>query len=487
MRRALLTALLLGGLLAPAAHAGTPFTVGEGRDPHLVVDVGGTAHVVWHDETQKVFYCQVPRDASTCTIQSTLEVGADADSAYILAAGGGTLYIVMPHYVQDKTFLWVSTNNGGTWSARQQIYGHGGGTNSSEPIIGPKTGEITFASANPTSDVWGAALDGGETTLDTEAQLVGGGGYDVQVAPTGDNGLVAVANDLNNASFFRMGPGGEPSDDGAWSGATPLGEGKETRVDGGPGGTFMLSTVTTAPAHQDIRKWNGTGFNPPVSIPEYGYVNDIHVAPSGAVAAIWRLNATDPANRLRMALSTDGGATFATRSIAIEDAVMASMDIALAPDNAGFATYEGKGGSNGARSIIRVVDTTDAEPATAGASPGDGSEPPSLRRRTLDIGGARLRLDVPGNCIPRSGKFSTRLSVKRFPRRGTFRNVKRVDFFIGLKRVKRDRKPPFIQTITIPGPVAGKTYTLRTRALIKRRGKRKLQRRSLSVKITVCG
>ena len=487
MRRVLLTALLLCGLLAPAAEAGTPFTVGEGRDPHLHVDVAGTAHVVWHDDNQRVLYCQVPRDATACTIQSTLDVGSNADSAYILSPAGGTLYIVLPLYVQDKTFMWRSTDNGATWGPRTQIYGDGGGTDSSEPVLGPKTGEITFASYNPTLDVWGAATDGSEAALDTEAELAGGGGYNLEIAETGDGGLVAVGNDLTNASFFRMGPGGEPSDDGAWSAGSPLGRGNETDVAGGPGGAYMLSTVPDAPAHQDIRKWNGTGFGPPVSIPEYGYINDIHVAPSGAVAAIWRRNDTDPANRLRFALSTDGGATFALRSIAIEDVVMAGMDVALAPDNAGFATYEGAGGSSGARSLIRVTDTTDVETSSP-TGPGTTSpDPPSIRRRTLDVGGARLRLDVPGNCIGPTGRFAVRLSVKRFPRRGTFRNVKRVDFLISGRRVKRDRKAPFVQTIRIPAPVAGKTYTLRTKALIKRRGKRRLQIRSLTVKIRVCG
>ena len=73
-----------------------------------------------------------------------------------------------------------------------------------------------------------------------------------------------------------------------------------------------------------------------------------------------------------------------------------------------------------------------------------------------------------------------------FPKRGTFRDVKRVDFLINRKRVKRDKKAPFVQVVTIPNPVAGRTYTLRTKALIKRAGKRKLQRKALSVKVTVC-
>ncbi len=63
MRRVLFLAAMLCGLLAPAAQAGVPFTVGEGQDPHLTVDGTGTAHVVWHDD-KRIHYCRVPRGAS---------------------------------------------------------------------------------------------------------------------------------------------------------------------------------------------------------------------------------------------------------------------------------------------------------------------------------------------------------------------------------------------------------------------------------------
>lgn len=495
MRRALLLAVLVCGVLTPVAHAGIPFTVGEGQDPHLVVDGGGTAHVVWTTDTQ-IFYCQVPRGASACSAPPrTLDVGLEygADSSFLLSGGGSTLYIVMPHYVNGRTYMWTSTDNGASWGPRTQIYKFGGGTDATEPVLGPQSGQLSVATWNPSSRAYGAALDGSEAETEATASLSNGGSsqYDLQVAPTGDGGLVAVSNDLASSFFFRMAPGSDPSDPAAWSGANPIGPGNTTRVAGGPGGAYVLATVPEAggSAHQEIRKWTGSGFSAPFAIPEYGYINDIHVAPSGAVAAIFREN--DDPNRLRMALSTDAGANYGLSTIAREDVVMDNMDIALAPDNQGWAVYEGGGGSTGARVLIRVVDTTPvADPASPGTSSDPGMvspDPPSLRRVARDVRGAQLRLDVPGNCIsPSTGRFQARLSVRRFPRRGTFVNVRRVDFYVGLRRVKRDRRAPFVQTITIRNPVAGRTYRLRTRAYIKRKRNRRLQRVTIAARVTVC-
>ncbi|HEX8207171.1 MAG TPA: hypothetical protein VF587_14005 [Solirubrobacteraceae bacterium] len=480
MRRALLLAALVCGALAPAAHAGTPFTIGEGQDPHLVVDPNGMAHVVWNDD-QFVHYCQAPRGATACTNQRDLplELEYGGDSSYLVAEGS-LLHIVLPHYVNGDTYVWTSTDNGATWGSKTKLYDFGGGTDSTEPLLGPKSGELTMAAWNTSATVWGAALDGGESAETAHATLAGGEGFDAMIAPTEDGGLVAVTNDLTNASFFRMTPGTDPSDQASWSGPSVIGAGKDTRLAGGPGGVYLLSTVPepSGGAHQEVRKWTGSGFGAPFVIGESGYINDIHVAPSGAVAAIYRRN--DTPNRLRMAFSTNGGSSFGLFTIAIDDVVMDSMDVALASDNQGWATYEGGAGSSGSKVQIRLVDTQVVQEEAV------SDNPPSIQRVTSDVGGAQLLLDLPGNCIPANGKFQAQLKVRRFPRRGTFVNVKKVDFLIGRKRVKRDKKAPFVQTITVPSPVAGKTYTLRTKAFIKRKGKRKLQRKALKAKITIC-
>ncbi|HEX2088090.1 MAG TPA: hypothetical protein VHF89_20555 [Solirubrobacteraceae bacterium] len=477
MRRVPFLAVALCAVLAPAAQAGTPFTVGEGRDPHLAIGPGDVAHIVWRDETRRIFHCRLPRGRADCQPLNTIDAGTDAAAPYaLIGAGGAGLYLLMPHYVEDRTYMWQSSDDGMTWGPRQTIYSHGGGTGSSEPVLGPQPGQVTFAAFNPNTTIWSAALDGSESGATARATLSGMGGYDVQVAPTTDGGLVAVANDLDDAFFSRMAPGGDPSDSASWSGATLIGEGDTTRVAGGSSGTFLLSTFGPANPRQDIRPWTGSGFGPPVSANERGYINDIHVGPSGAVAAIWRLN--DPSgNRLRMALRTGAG-NVALRTIAIEDSVMAGMDVALAPDDVGLTVYEGEGGSSGARQLIRVANTN---PVVENVVPPD---PPSVLRRSGRVPGATLRLVTTGNCVDAGDAIPARVTARRRGRR--FAGIRRVDFLLGNERAATDRKKPFAKQVSLRRAVSGQSYRLRARVRYKLRGRRGLATKTLSATIRTC-
>jgi hypothetical protein len=484
LRRALALGALACGLLGPAAHAGTPFTVGTGQDPHLLVDGSGTAHVVWTSDTTLV-YCQVPRGATACANAQRVAAGIAPDSPFVVQRNG-ELAIVMPRDASGDTYAWRSFDGGATWPGEGRLYGFGGGSEAAEPVAGPAADELTFAAWNASPAVWAAKADGSEGASDRHATLAGGGGHDLTIAATGDGGLVAVTNDLATAAFFRMSPGGDPSEQPAWSGPTPIGPGRHTRVAGGPGGAYLLATVPepSGGAHQEVRRWTGGDFDAPFTIPEPGPVHDIHVGPSGALAVIYRTD--DAPNRLRLALSTDGGASYGLSTIARDDAAMDDMHVALAPDDRGWAVYEGGPGPTEGQAQLRMVSTDPlAEPdsAPAAAAP----SPASLRRVTRDVGGAELRLDVPGNCIARSsGRLTARLAVRRFPRRGTFVAVRGVDFYVGRRRISRDRRPPFVQTIRIANPVAGRTYAVRTRAYVKRRRQLRLQRVTLRTRVTVC-
>lgn len=472
MRRVLILALALCALLAAPAQAGIPFTLGEGRDPHLVIDANEVAHVTWRDETRKVFHCRLPRGRADCQPLNVIDAGTDAANTYAaIGAGGAGLYLFMPHDADDRTYMWSSPDGGMTWGPRQTIYAHGGGGAPSEPVMGPQPGQVTFAAFNPETTVWSASLDGSESASTAHATLTGTGGHDVQVAPTGDGGLVAVANDRNNAFFSRMAPGGDPSDSASWSGATPLGEGNTTRVAGGSSGTFLLSTVAPTNPRQNLRRWNGTAFDPPRTINERGHVNDVHVGPSGAVAAIWRLD--DPSgNRLRMAIGNE------LRTIAIEDALMASMDVALAPDDLGLAVYEGAGGSNGVRALIRAVNT---RPVVENVVSPD---PPAVLAKRGRVPGAILRLETVGTCVPAGQSFPA--SVESVKKGRRFVRIVRVDFLLGNRRAATDRRRPFSKRISLRKARAGRDYTLRARIRVKLRGRRALLLKTLRVTIETC-
>ena len=476
MRRVLPLALALGALLAPAAHAGPPFTVGEGFAPHLVVDSAGTAHVTWRDETRTVYYCRIQRGGRSCPRPTTLASPADGNT-FLVYGAGSTLYLVQPDPGGARTLLWTSPDNGLTWGPQQQIYRWGGGTGTAPPVFGPQPNQLTFASPDPSTTAWAAAVDGSESESEARATLSQTIGYDAQPAGTPDGGMVVVANDLTSSFFHRLPPGADPSDPAAWSGPAVIGRGAQSRVASGPGGTYMLTTLGPANARQQIRKWNGTTFGRPRSISENGAANDIFVAPSGAVAAAWRLSSR-ARNRLRLALSTDGGARFTLQTIAIEDTVMADMDIALAPDNKGFATYEGRAAADASRALIRVATT---EPIIENVVSPD---PPSVKRDTARVRGATLQLSATGNCVRAGSRFSASVTARK--RTAAFAGIGRVDFLLGFRRAATDRRRPFLRRISLRKAVSGRSYTLRARVRYRLRGRATLATKTLKLTIRTC-
>jgi hypothetical protein len=483
MRTAL--AVLTVALLAAAvpAHAGTPFTVGEGTQPHLIVDAAnGTAHVVWaNDLTKRISYCRIPRRGTTCEARTDLEAdiaGLGPDAPFLLR-DGSLLRIVVPKYAADRVVMWTSADNGATWGPQQQVYGWANATDATEPILGPQPGSFTVASSNPVNAVLSAALNGSESATTDHAELPGAYGYDLQVAPTTDGGLVAVANDLMNTVYWRMTPGGEPSASASWTGPAAIAVGEDSRLAGGPGGTYVLySAGTPGNPRAEVRRWDGSGWGTPVALAgEQPYINDIAVGPSGAVAAIWRHN--DTPNRLRLGLSTNAGASFALTTIAREDGVMDDMDVAIANDNEGFAVFEGP--ASGATSPIRVASTDPLpEPSTT-----------KQLKKSAAVPGGRLDFFVPAACVSASQPIRARLAFKRIRRKAgrvVVLNVRRVDFYVGTKRARRDGRKPFVQQLRISRPQPGRRYKLTARATLRLKGstKRRTAAKRVTASVAVC-
>ena len=493
LSRLVLGALACALLLPAPALAGTPATIGEGKAPHLITESGnGTAHLVWvNATTNQLVYCQVPRGAAACALTRSLTVPAVSgapDDAFLVRRSAMALTVVMPVTATGRTYMWQSANNGSSWTGFQEVYGPLPDLgNATDPVLGPETGEITV----PAGPIYAAKVNGGDIGQTADADLTGGGLTDLAVAGIPANKLVAVGHAGTTAKFWRL-TGTDPSLDGAWTGAQSIpGEHSETRLASGSSGTFLMSGAgPTESRRTELRRWNGSSFNdaPIVLETGFGYINDVTVGPTGAVGAIWRRNEPSGGNRLQFALSGSGAAPYAVSTIAREEVVMSSMDVSLAGDNAGWAVYEGAGG--GATSQIRLADTTavpEPVPATPAPAPGGGTPPAvlppatpgtttgaaQLKKTTVSVRGASITLSAPRGCIPSGRPFVASLSWRKQRRKGNlFVKVRRTDFLIGTKRIKIDRKAPFRQTLRIPNPKKGQTYTLRARAYIKmRRGK----------------
>jgi hypothetical protein len=477
--------------LAPAAHAGTRFSIGQGNAPHVVVEPStGTAHVVWqvNDTTME---CNVPRGATSCTPQ-TVNMGLppakpNADKPWILRAADGTLYIYMARYVWNDAYLSRSTDGGVTWSTGIPVYkpspGSGGiaGTYINEPVLSP-AGEITIASFNGGGNVFAARLDGAEAGGGPVAALqdfINRYKYDIQVVPTADGGMVAVANDVGAAAaFWLMTPGADPSLDSSWGAPAQLAPVvDESRVASGSSGAYAL-TVEPGGAfrHVLIRKLGAGGFGTPVEAEsQQGYITDLTEGPSGTVAGAWRTNGSDPSNRLRFSTSSDGSA-FDTVTIARGSEVFDDLDVSIAADNRGFAVWEDAAGGVSMASTDPIVD--------ANAPPGTGI-------MTLELPNGTFTLDGrPGgakSCVNPGGKTTVRLGFTRKKKKGNvWVKVFRVDFSQDGKLLKKVTKPPFKRTIKVKATQPkGSFIEVRARAFIKvHHGK--TPKKSVRVRIPVC-
>jgi hypothetical protein len=485
-RRLVLLSVLMAFAAAPAAHAGDRFALGQGKSPHVLVEPDtGTAHVVWlnGDTTME---CNVPRGATTCTPQ-VVNMGLpatkpEADKPWLLRASDGTLYIFMARYVRDDAYLSRSTDGGVTWSTGIPVYkslpGQGGiaGTDETEPVLFPG-GEVTIASFNGGGNVFAARLDGAEAGGGPVAQLQSFGTgtfkYDIQVVPTADGGMIAVAHD-GPGWLYRMTPGADPSQSASWSAPIQFTAATdETRVASGPSGTYVLTVEPGGTfRHVLVRKLSAADFGPPVEAESrQGYITDLTEGPSGTVAGVWRTNGSDPDNRLRFSTSKDGSA-FTTVTIARGGEVFADLDVSIAGDDKGFAVWEDGAGNVGMASTDAIVDEK--------APPGTGTTVVEYPNATITLGGVK-------GCVKPGGKTTVRLGFKRKKRKGNvWIKVFRVDFSQDGKLVRKVLKPPFKRTIKVrAAQPKGSFVEVRARAFIKVH-KGKTPKKSVRVRIPVC-
>ncbi len=496
---------LLLSVSAPAAFAGPSFQLAaNARSVDGLVDPGGALHAVWADAVTLtvVRYCEVPRGGTACTEARVLTLPeGTTDEPYLVRGAGATLHVAMARSAQEDAYLWTSADDGATWGAATKIYDAHPCTNEAEPPLGPGGGEITFVGSNFGHCVFGAAIDGSESTESLVANPPSGATSNFAVAPTGDGGLLAAASDQANTVAWHLPPGGNPSSTPAWAGARPAGTGTDAHVAGGAGDAYLLNEEALPDgSHQiHVSRWEGAGLTSPVDVGarESGSTHDLTVGPSGEVAAAWRRQAQngEPFSRLRLARSTNQGAFFgAPASFATTTGAASRLDVGLAADRGGFALWQDTGTTVRAASLEPIAEY--APPAAPGPAPpaAGAPTPPALKppvaravTRTVAVNGGRVTLTGPRGCIRAGGTFVATLKWKRQKRKGNlFVKVRRADFYIGQQRVKIDRRAPFRQTLRVRATSArGSAIRLRARAFIKVKHGRS-PKKSLYVTFRVC-
>ena len=126
-------------------------------------------------------------------------------------------------------------------------------------------------------------------------------------------------------------------------------------------------------------------------------------------------------------------------------------------------------------------------PATAAPTPAKAPIAPAPRTTSVRTAGATISLGLPRTCVRRGGVMRATLGWRKIKRKGNvFVKVRRTDFYVNARRVRRDTKAPFVTHFRIPMSVpAGATLTIRARAFIKVK-KGRSPKKSIHATVRVC-
>src|SRR3954451_10307395 len=294
-------------VLSAPARADAPFTIGSGGSPDIAVDPSGGAHIVYRQpngaDRYDVKYCRLPAGAKACQVSLTLGGPVDLDDPMVVL-GGGAVYVVVPHYVSNTLDVFVSTDNGASFSGPVSFTDADpnnnrlAGTQSEDALFGPGQ-SLSITTWNPGQYYLNLPLPltGGPVTAANFASLFA---YNFSAGLSGETPILAAWAIMNNAptqtaTWSPANPG--PLDDGAnWSGPNVLGQGEDTALAGGPRGLYLMNFATRDQPYANVvqvRRFTGAGFGAPVSAAtgessNCGSCNDLFEDSSGGLYAVWR-------------------------------------------------------------------------------------------------------------------------------------------------------------------------------------------------------
>ncbi len=475
--------------LASPASSATPVTTGPGTHPQVAVDATGAGYVTWIHSVAAAStfrYCKLPAAAKACTAPfSFADAQRDEDGGYPLLAPGGRVLLVEARGVAPNRvkLLWSSSDGGATFSGPTQIgtFAANGGNIAGRALYAPvgaiglaaesimTIGEIaaTTAPFQATGTTAGTSPAVADLTPNVSADIALQG--PALIAVLGD--FVSVKSSIyigpipaTLASLNAPASWSPPATIGPRSGAN-----LETSLVSGPGGVYLGYAVPSAtPGFADfvMRRAGGAGWGPPTVVAAKASKPDLHEDPSGRLHALW----TDTAG-LHYRYTTNAANTVWSAPQTIATGVSFGFPrLAVNADGKGWAVW-GDGTNVQAVPLSKVVSTY------SGAT-----------RPTTSSGfGGTYNLRVPKGCVSPGQRFRVTLTWKRQKRKGNlFVKVRRSDFYLGSRVLRRDTKAPYVHTYTVAVTQApGSNITLRARAFIKvRRGTS--PKKSIRATVRVC-
>lgn len=506
-RRAGAAAVAVAAVAPAAAMGATPGDLGPGTEAAVALDAAGTAYIAWNgleSGTTSLQFCRVPRNALACDLRSTVPAPAQTTERpfVTVSADGQTVRVLSwrfgpvpgdPAAPFSAVYMFTSTNG--------LPFGPGvrvGTAPFSDAALGPGSGSVSVAThANTNGGIYQRIPIDGSPAPTTNTVLLPAHPYGGAVGFDGQRPLVVFENLSSEGVFRRWAGPADPNNAAAWEPAVSIGTFDYPHLASGAAGLFLLAQNPAGGL--DVRRFNGSTFDPPVGLPNGSGGPSSHITedPAGRLHAVWRRIAAD-GTHLEYATS-DGGAAWKQGSVVIGPESIGSLRVAAGGDHKGFAVWDTGAGSSQVRFLEigpepPVAPTVIPTPAPAAAPVAAAPKPapsPVYRGAVRPVKRsdrqASYTLTVPRNCVAPGQRFNVTLGWKRKKRKGNlFVKVRRADFYLGAKRLRVDRKPPFVQTYTLQATQPpGSTIRLRARAFVKvKRGR--TPKKSIATTVRVC-
>src|SRR3954451_16406180 len=273
--RAVVLAMLLALVLAHTAHAAVtqPLNLGIGENPNVTLRADGTADIVWDrrgSDSGQLTYCQMPRTATACSVQTLLPTGQSDSLVLPIVFGSGSTGKVVsyrsgltsPSTGFSGTLMYASTDGGATFDTGVEI----GETAPYDLQAGPGNLVSAVTSANQCGGCFQAMpLDGTKAT-GPAALSPDYGGLGTITMLDANTPLVVQDRGDGFSRWFRYGGSGDVNDAANWIVGPDIGQIDYPHLVSGPAGVFLISQNNFSAPDTVVRKWNGNGFDAPADL-----------------------------------------------------------------------------------------------------------------------------------------------------------------------------------------------------------------------------
>jgi hypothetical protein len=363
----------IGAALAVAvAVAATAFTpsvagaqaivIGQGRLPALAVDAAGTGYVSWweSDVDSSLFFCRFPRGATACDAgaASSIPVHGHGLTPAPVIVSGSRVVAVAHRYVNEASttgptglFAYTSTNGGVSFGAGHvvgsvPIFDSVPGPN--DTLSGVEENGRPLRFQNVPLDGSSPANPDGTSAVPYAALTTAEFGYNATVGLLDANTPLVVYQHgvgANDAAFRRYDGSGSVNDAANWTPPVSIGPLYGPKLAGGPTGLFLLGRDSQifSTGNVVVRKFNGTTFDPPVTIGPGGGIRaeDLFQDAAGRLHAVYER--ADASLIAVVHAVSDDGVGWRKRDLVSYPPTIGALineSAGVAPDHIGFAVAE---------------------------------------------------------------------------------------------------------------------------------------------------